>query len=75
MLDDFNQEMRRGLPASFRPLLDVATEIHVKHGLKNGAEATRRNGQGAEWERLRSCLMDLARAGYVAEEWRLEERF
>jgi hypothetical protein len=71
----FDREMRRGLPAGFRDLLDAAMEVHVKHGLKRGAEASGRNGEGPEWERLRASLMDLARSGYVAGEWKFEERF
>jgi DNA-binding transcriptional regulator/RsmH inhibitor MraZ len=72
---NFDREMRRAVPSGFRDLLEAATEVHVKHGLKRGAESSRRRGEGPEWERLRSALMDLARSGYVAEEWTLEERF
>jgi hypothetical protein len=65
----FNYQMRQSVPQGFRDLLDSATEVHVKHGLKRGAEGR------PEWERLRAALMDLARHGFVAEEWTLEERF
>lgn len=73
--NEFARSMRRTLPPHFGELLDAATEVHVKHGLKRGAESSRRKGEGPEWERLRSALMDLARSGYVAAEHRLEERF
>lgn len=71
---EFEREMRRTVPAEFRDLLEAATEVHVKHGLQRGNEATRRKKtivEGPEWERLRSALMDLERAGYVGYEWKL----
>lgn len=71
----FSREMLKSVPPEFRGLLEAATEVQVKHGLKNGAEASRTNGEGPEWERFRAALMDCARAGYVADEWRLGERF
>ena len=76
---EFNYEMRKTVPEGFRDLLEAATEIHRKCGLHRGEEHySRRRIQvthGPEWERLRAALMDLARNGFVAEEWQLEERF
>lgn len=66
---DFAHVKRMELPREARALLEAATEVHVKHGLKRGAEGR------PEWERLRGALMDMAYAGFVAEEWQLQERF
>lgn len=68
---EFEREMRRAVPPEWRDLLEAATEVHVKHGLKRGNEATWRKKtivEGPEWERLRAALMDLERAGYVGYE-------
>lgn len=69
---DKDARQRVGQTVGYRwlDLLDVAAEIQVKHGLKNGREASRKDGEGPEWERLRSTLYDLRQEGYVSSEYK-----
>ena len=67
---DARQRVGRAVGYRWLDLLDAASEIQVKHGLKNGHEASRKNGEGPEWERLRGALYDLRGEGYVSSEWK-----
>lgn len=64
---DARQRVGRAVGYRWIDLLEVASELQVKHGLEKGCEAS--GGKGREWERLRSVLHDLRREGYVSREW------